>query len=520
MATRRTTRTVIAVVAAVCAALVGALLVTTLTDRDGDGDARASAPRVIPAVRSWEPASGPGWRPGRATRVVADPDGPLADEARLLARELRARYATADAGEGDVELVLDDAVSGGPEAYRLTTEDGRVTIAGSADNGVFYGTRTLLQAVRADGRLPEGEVRDRPDRRQRGLLLDIARKHYDAAWIKDRIREMADLKLNQLQLHVSDDQAFRLESSSHPEVVSARHLSKAELKEIVELAHSRHVAVVPEIDSPGHLGAVLRAHPDLQLRDARGEPVAGAIDISRPAAGRLVDDLLREYAPLFAAGAEPELGRYWHLGGDEYLALAAEDPEARYPRLARAARRAHGSRATVRDLATAWVNDRARTVRSLGWTPQVWNDGMHRGGVVRPSRESQVAYWTGTERGQRDPAEYLEEKRQLVNLNDAYLYYVLGEPNQFRYPTGARIYREWTPAVLRGSEPEAADATGPDQVPGARFAVWGDRPRAQTAKEVARGIRRPLQAFAQKVWDPRPPRLSWREFTALAQRLG
>ena len=174
----------------------------------------------------------------------------------------------------------------------------------------------------------------------------------------------------------------------------------------------------------------------------------------------------------------------------------------------------------MRDLATAWLNDRAETVRDLGWTPQVWNDGLHRGGVVRPTRQAQVAYWTGTEQGQRAPAEYLREGRRVVNLNDAYLYYVLGEPNQFRYPTGERIYREWTPAVLRGRRAEPAASTGPDRVPGARFAVWGDRPRAQTAEQVARGIRLPLRAFAQKVWDPRTPGRSWREFTALVGRLG
>lgn len=51
-------------------------------------------------------------------------------------------------------------------------------------------------------------------------MLDIARKPYSESWIEDRIRELGDLKYNELGLHFSDDQAFRIESSTHPEIVS------------------------------------------------------------------------------------------------------------------------------------------------------------------------------------------------------------------------------------------------------------------------------------------------------------
>lgn len=530
---------VIAVATVVLLAAVAGAVVALLGlfggDDSGPGGARfdrsahpsplpASAPETIPAVRHWDPGHGPGWRPGEDVRVLTDPEGPLVDEARLLAEELDGHYAEGgeeDAGPGDVVLVQryqDDLGELGPEGYELTVDSGRVTIAGSRAAGVFYGTRTLLQGVRAEGRLSEGRVRDWPERAQRGLMLDVARKHYDAAWIEDRIRELGDLKLNQLQLHLSDDQAFRVESDSHPEVVSDPALTKDQLRRIVALAASRHVTVIPEFDSPGHLGAVIEAHPDLQLRDADGEPVRGAVDISRPKAARIVDDLLREYAPLFRD--QPGPGPYWHLGGDEYGALTVEDPDGSFPGLLRAARKEHGERAGLRDLTADWLNDRARLVRSLGFTPEVWNDGMHPGGVVEADRDRQVSYWTGREIGAREPAGYLEEGRRLINFNDEYLYYVLGEPNDFTYPTGERIYREWTPQVLRGADPEPAASAGPEQVRGARFAIWGDLPEAQTTDEVAAGIRLPLRALAQKVWDPRTPRRDWAEFRALAERVG
>ncbi|GAB3655477.1 hypothetical protein GCM10028832_39460 [Streptomyces sparsus] len=443
--------------------------------------------------------------------MVVDPDGPLVDEARTLARELGIGLSAGPAAAGDVELVLREGTEGGREGYVLRTRDGRVTVAGSAEAGVFYGTRTLLQSVRDRGRMSEGVVRDRPDRPQRGLMLDIARKHFPAEWIEARIRRMADLKLNQLQLHLSDDQAFRVESSSHPEIVSEAHLTKEEVRGIVELAESLHITVIPEIDSPGHLGAVLKAHPELQLRGRDGKPVRGAVNIADPRAARLVDDLLREYAELFP-------GRYWHLGGDEYRPLTAADPGASFPGLLKAARERHGPQATVQDLATGWLNDRAAVVTGMDRIPQVWNDGMHRGGTVRPSKDRQVAYWTGKEIGARQPQEYLDEGWNLVNLNDEYLYYVLGEPQQFTYPTGERIYREWTPAVLRGTQPVSEDVSGPDRVLGGRFAVWCDLADAQTTEEVAEGIRLPLAATAQKLWDPEEPALSWEDFTELAER--
>ncbi|WP_103504210.1 MULTISPECIES: glycoside hydrolase family 20 protein [unclassified Streptomyces] len=469
------------------------------------------APSAVPAVRSWEPAEGDGWAVTPDTRVVAVLDGVLDDEAERLADELSVPVTEGDALLGDVLLEVDPDSPLGPEEYTLTSRDGTLTITGSHDAGVFYGTRTLVQSVRDAGGVAEGVVKDAPDRPQRGFMLDIVRKHFPADWIEERLHMMGDLKLNQLQLHFSDDQGFRIESEEFPEIVSEEHLTKDEVRRIVELAESLHITVIPEIDSPGHLGAVLDAYPELRLNNAAGEPVPGAIDISQPRAGELLDDLTREYAQLFP-------GPYWHLGGDEYGALYYQDPEGSFPALAEA-REAIDSVATTQDLATAWLNDRADTARELDRLPQVWNDGMHAGGTVQPDAERQVTYWTGREIGARPPEEYLEGGWELINMSSEYLYYVLGEPVGFVYPTGERIYEEWTPDVLRGNEPVADELGGPDNVLGGRFAVWCDLADSQTTDEVADGIRLPLHATAQKLWNPDTPELEWEEFTALADRV-
>ncbi|WP_051866482.1 glycoside hydrolase family 20 protein [Streptomyces griseus] len=472
----------------------------------------SKAPRTIPAVGEHTPERGPGWKPASGHRVVVS-DKDLTDEGRLVAGELGMTYAGEkdDVRAGDVRLALNDDKGADPESYSMTVRGGRVTISGPDDAGVFYGTRTLKQEVHGGGTAPEGVVRDEPAKPQRAFTLDIARKPYTEGWIEDRIRELGDLKYNQLGLHFSDDQGFRIQSDTHPEIVSRDHLTKAQVKKIVALAAARHITVVPEIDSPGHLGAVLAAHPDLQLRNAQGRAVQGAIDISKGASADIVDDLLNEFAGLFPGGQ-------WHLGGDEYQALVVSNPEASFPQLAAAARDRYGSGATVADLTTGWLNDRAGTVRAHDRSIRAWNDGFFRTTAVQPAKDLKVAYWTGKEIGARPPLEYLNAGRQVINYNDEYLYYVLGEPQTFVYPTGQRIYEQWTPRVLRGNV--AVSSRYDDRILGGSFSVWGDFPNAQTQDQVAAGIRMPLRATVQKLWDPGKPPLSWTDFRALANRLG
>ncbi|MEU6663666.1 glycoside hydrolase family 20 protein [Streptomyces sp. NPDC046821] len=470
--------------------------------------ALSKPPQTIPSVRDFTPARGPGWKPSGGRVVISD--AKLADDGKLIAGELKLGYGgTAKAGPGDVELALGG--SGGPESYTMTVQGGQVRIVGPGEAGVFYGTRTLKQEVNGGATAPEGVVKDAPAKPQRGFMLDIARKNYTAGWIEDRIREIGDLKYNQLGLHFSDDQAFRIESDSHPEIVSPQHLTKAQVRSIVALAAQRHITVIPEIDSPGHLGAVINAHPSLQLRNAAGVPTRGAVDISNPQAAKIVDDLLREYAPLFP-------GAFWHLGGDEYQALVVANPEASFPQLAAAARQKYGPNATVQDLTTGWLNDRVATMKPYNRSLKAWNDGFFRGGIVQADKSLEVAYWTGKEIGARPPVEYLSAGRKMTNYNDEYLYYVLGQPNNFFYPTGQRIYESWTPLVVRGTTPVPAQYN--DQILGGTFAVWSDFPNAQTEAQVAQGIYMPLRATVQKLWDPDKPPLTWTQFMALANRLG
>ena len=468
------------------ASVVGAVAVITAVFVPEPSPASAAAmPAIpsIPAVRSFTPTAAGTWRPASGTRVVAPVGSAVEDEARLLSAELNVPYANGPARPGDISLSL-QWVNDNPEAYELTSSASGIAIRGTTDAGVFYGTRTLLQVLRARGGFPGGIVQDRPDRPQRGLMVDVGRKYFTPGWLRARIGELSYLKLNELHLHLSDNQGFRVESTTHP-----------------------------EIDSPGHLGAVLAAHPSLRLRTRLGVPVKGAIDISDPRSATLIDDLIKEYAPLFP-------GPYWHLGGDEYGALTVPDPQATFPKLAAYARSRFGPGGTVADAATAWLNDRSAVLRRYGKTTKAWNDGFFSSPRARPDADREVEYWSSNVQRGPLPETYLREGRRLVNLNSWYLYYVLGSPASFPYPSGRAIYERWTPAVVHRDRAVPAALAGADRILGGRLAIWCDHADAQTETQIAAGIRPPLRALAQKVWDPRTPALSWEDFKSLANAVG
>ena len=239
-------------------------------------------------------------------------------------------------------------------------------------DGVFYATRTLLQLAR-QGPLPAGRAVDWPRYPERGMMLDIGRKHFSVAWLERHIRELAYLKLNYFHLHLSDNQGFRIASDSHPEVVSKPHISKAELRGLITLAARYHMTIVPEIDMPGHMEAALAKHPDLQLKDTIGRRSPANLDYTLPAARKFAHELVGEFLGMFP-------GPYWHIGADEYVltvpVLATPIDPLPYPQLQAYAEQRFGPGATFKDGVMSFVNEIASQVRAAGKTPRVWNDGL------------------------------------------------------------------------------------------------------------------------------------------------
>src|SRR5579883_285571 len=473
-------------------------------------------PYTIPALKHWH--DGPeNYTFTGDTRVIVQ-DKQLNETGMVLVEDLKllcgldiALLHATEARPGDLvlRLVADEAELG--EQGYLLEIGAHVTISARTATGVFYGTRTLLQLLRQSWTLRGGTARDWPDYPQRSLMVDVGRQYFSVPWLEQRLRELAYLKYNFFHLHFSDNFGFRLESERHPEIVSAQHYSKAEIRALLELARRYHITIVPEIDVPGHLDAALAAHPELLLANSAGKRQSGDLDLANPAAYTFVQDVLEEFIPLFP-------GPSWHLGADEYLLHNGNYED--YPQLEAEAKRRYGPQATGKDLYLGFVNWAHEIVKAHGKITRVWSDGQYGGSAVTPAADNIVyEHWVSWG---PSPRQIVERGIPIVNANLFYLYYVPGSP--FMQARANALYDDFEPHLfclefgrlddVEGvNVPESAASSAEDldllkHHPlnlGAKLHIWCDDPTAETEEQIAVAIEHSLRALAQKNWGS--PRL-------------
>lgn len=492
----------------VIATLLAAVLLPT-----APVSAAVVGPVVAPTVRQFTANGTASWKPVAASRILVDPAAAavLNSDAQLLSVELGAVLARAavpvtsgtasNAVAGDILLSIGSVTgSSGSEAYRLVAGT-TLSITGPSSAGVFYGTRSLLQSLRASAGVPAETIVDWPDRAIRTLNLDIGRKFYSKAWIQGQIKNLAWMKLNTLQLHFSEDEGFRIESKSHPEIVSSQKLSQQDVKDIVAFAAKYHVTVVPDFDVPSHMKFILNAHPELRLVENSGLVHSQNLDISKPAARALVMDVINEFLPLFP-------GPYWHIGMDEYVDLPSADDD--FQQLVDYAVQRYGSGARVADALVGYANDLNTYLRSKGKTTQAWNDEFYRfSSKVKLDSSIQISHWTNWDWPMAPLKAFLDGGHQVINYADSYLYYVIDAAADGYPPSAEDLYNEWSVGVFSplaqqdGSELAQTLASPVNSaVLGAAFSVWSENPGAQTEAQVAAGITPVLWAMAQKIWRP------------------
>ncbi|MEI6568248.1 MAG: beta-N-acetylhexosaminidase [Verrucomicrobiota bacterium] len=386
-------------------------------------------PGLVPRPVHMQAAGGR-WTLTRKTRISAG-DG-TASEADQLARDLstplgwRLPVVKTPPRKGDIAMVIsptDPLI--GAEGYRLSVTRDRVTITASTPAGLFYGGVTLRQLLPPEAfnnhpatKRPGAfwnvgcvEIRDQPRFPWRGLLLDPARHFLPPEYVKRFVDIMADHKLNSLQLHLTDDQGWRLEIKKYPRLtqIGSRRAespkpgdrnqgdgkpygpffyTQQEIRDLVAHARSRHVTLVPEIEIPGHFRAALAAHPEysctggpFEVRTRWGvEP-----DILCPgndAAVAFAKDVLAEVCELFP-------GRFIHIGGDE----APRDRWKQCPKC-QARIKAEGLKNEA-ELQT-WLNHRleeflaSKGRRLIGWD-EILEGGLTPGAAVMS--------WRGTDGG-------------------------------------------------------------------------------------------------------------------------
>ncbi len=231
-----------------------------------------------------------------------------------------------------------------PEGYTISVDSCKVSITGGSADGLFYGIQTLRKALPV-GRLgsvelPAAEVVDYPRFGYRGMHLDIARHFQDVDFIKKYIDILALHNINTFHWHLVDDQGWRVEIKKYPllttisttrkETVIGRnsgvwdgkpygkgmYYTQEQLREVVAYAAERHIDIIPEIDMPGHMVAVLAAYPELGC-------TGGPYDVwtiwgvsedllcaGNDKAVQFCKDVLDEIVEIFPY-------EYIHMGGDE-----------------------------------------------------------------------------------------------------------------------------------------------------------------------------------------------------------
>jgi hexosaminidase len=320
---------------------------------------------------------------------------------------------------------------------------------------------------------------------------------------------MAYLKCNYVHLHFSDNNGFRIQSDHHPEIVSAEHLTKRQVRDLVALAARYFITIIPEIDMPGHLGAALSAHPGLRLKNVAGAqtlPYAGDLDVTSPAARHFARELVEEFLPLFP-------GPYWHMGGDEYMPSAEL---ALFPQLTSYARANHGPNANAGDAVLDFYNEMNSVVRAHHKTTRMWHDELNIGSAVRVDRDITVEWWTDrnplSDMSPPSPQALLDSGHAIMNCGWFPTYYDTGATGQYVTPRAdmGRAYEQWEPHQFAGAFfsptvagqsvalPPATIAPNEPRNLGAKIHIWtaDNEPEATTTA----GIYTWLRVLAQKTW--------------------
>jgi hexosaminidase len=242
-------------------------------------------------------------------------------------------------------LVLEshpDRTDLGKEGYELEVLDSSVHVRAATRAGLFYGVQSLRQLLppQAPFVVPGVRVVDRPRFGWRGAHLDVSRHFMPPSFVKKFIDAMAAHKLNVFHWHLTDDQGWRLEIKKYPrltEIGSMRaktlighggkepfhfddvphggFYTQDEAREIVKYAAERHIAVLPEIEMPGHAQAILAAYPEfgntgetLEVWDRWG--ISEHVLNPFPNTMAFLEDVLNEVLEIFP-------NEYVHIGGDE-----------------------------------------------------------------------------------------------------------------------------------------------------------------------------------------------------------
>jgi len=360
-----------------------------------------------PAPRRTTPREGRFvFRPTAA--VTADRD--LLPQAEYLAGYLGCPLRERATGDGAVVLSLDGAGEA-PEGYTLVVAPDHIAICGATPGGVFNGIQQLFRLLPPEIYARKGiaagtsiactQIEDAPRFPYRGMMLDVARTWMGVAEVKRYIDLLSYHNINKLHLHLSDDEGWRIEIRSHPELTEigayrggdspvrpvygkwdekyGGYYTQAEARELVAYAALRNIEIIPEIDLPGHSRNIASVHPEIRCAylpdtvSTNGYDYRSAWCVAREENYALLEDILGELCELFPSD-------YIHVGGDEVDASQWERcPDCR------ALMRRLGM-TDPRQLEDRFMARMAEILARHGKRPAVWNEAVRSGSLPRTSR--------------------------------------------------------------------------------------------------------------------------------------
>lgn len=471
-----------------------------------------AAPNVIyPNVQSYTKDSDTFTLPKKSRLLVVSNEKSLNNE--VLLRDLkRASSQLADrsvlseapqivfgtlenAADNDiiVKMGTNPDLTGKNDAYAVDIKN-NITISAEDETGIYYGLTSVIQMlIEGDNVLTKGNIVDYSDVEDRSFHLDCARKFFTKDWIISLIKDLSWQKYNSIQLHFSENEGFRLQSDTLEAIdgfqyVNNQYLTKQDMLEIIQVANEYHIEVIPSLDSPGHLGAVLRYLPFdyscASLFPSDGRRAQCFNIFTNDEARGLLIDLMTEFIDFFSeAGC-----KRFNIGGDEFLEKFSNFSNEQYVQI------------------MEYFNEVSGIVKSKGMTPRTWNDGVMYGNYTgyKLDPDIEICYWAAPQNC-ASIEKFVQNGNKVVNFSDIYMYYVLSSWwLQNACPEGDRIYKEWHPgkfSTLQGGIPQTYNKPYANFIKGGSYAIWCDVPGYMTQDSVANNIFYRTRATAYKMWN-------------------
>ena len=471
-----------------------------------------AAPNVIyPNVQSYTKDSDTFTLPKKSRLLVVSNEKTLNNE--VLLRDLkRASSQLADRGVlseapqivfGTLENAADNDIivkmgtnpdlTGKNDAYAVDIKN-NITISAEDETGIYYGLTSVIQMlIEGDNVLTKGNIVDYSDVEDRSFHLDCARKFFTKDWIISLIKDLSWQKYNSIQIHFSENEGFRLQSDTLEAIdgfqyVNNQYLTKQDMLEIIQVANEYHIEVIPSLDSPGHLGAVLRYLPSdyscASLFPSDGRRAQCFNIFTNDEARGFLIDLMTEFIDFFSeAGC-----KRFNIGGDEFLEKFSNFSNEQYVQI------------------MEYFNEVSAIAKSKGMTPRTWNDGVMYGNYTgyKLDPDIEICYWAAPQNC-ASIEKFVQNGNKVINFSDIYMYYVLSSWwLQNACPEGDRIYREWNPgkfSTLQGGIPQTYNKPYANFIKGGSYAIWCDSPNYMTQDSVANNIFYRTRATAYKMWN-------------------